>query len=82
MEVQFAPELEKQLNDLATKSGRGAAELVQDVVAGYLSEVSETREMLNSRYDDIKSGRVKLIDGEEAFNRLHENIEARRNSLG
>jgi predicted DNA-binding protein len=80
MEVQFAPELEKQLNDLATQSGRGAAELVQDVVAGYVSEVSETREMLNSRYDDIKGGRVKLIDGEEAFARLHEKIEARRNS--
>ena len=77
MEVQFAPELEKQLNDLATQSGRGPAELIQDVMAGYVSEVSESREMLNSRYDDIKSGKVKLIDGEEAFGRLHERIEAR-----
>ena len=49
-------------------------------MAGYVSEVSETREMLNSRYDDIMSRRVKLIDGEEAFARLHEKIEARRNS--
>ena len=80
MEVQFAPELEKQLNDLATQSGRGPAELIQDVMAGYVSVVSESREMLNSRYDDIKSGMVKLIDGEEAFASLHERIEARRNS--
>ena len=80
MEVHFAPELEKQLKDLATQSGRGPAELVQDVVAGFVSQVSETREMLNSRYDDIKSGRVKLMDGKEAFVRLHENIESRRNS--
>ncbi len=79
MEVQFAPELERQLNDLATQCGRGPAELVQEVMAGYLSEVGETREMLNSRYDDIESGRVKLIDGEEAFARLHANIEERRN---
>ena len=34
MEVHFSPELEKKLNDLAAKSGRGADELVQDVVAG------------------------------------------------
>ena len=80
MEVKFAPELEKQLNDLAIQSGCGPAELIQDVMAGYLSEVGGTHEMLNHRYDDIKSGRVKLIDGEEAFARLHERIEARRNS--
>ena len=80
MEVQFAPELEKQLNDLAIQSGCGPAELIQDVMAGYLSEVGGTHEMLNHRYDDIKSGRVKLIDGEEAFARLHERIESRRNS--
>ena len=80
MDIQLAPELEKQLNDLATQSGRAAGELVQDAVAGYVSGVGQTREMLDSRYDDIKSGRVKLIDGEEAFARLHERIEARRNS--
>ena len=61
MEVQFAPELEKQLNDLAIQSGCGPAELIQDVMAGYLSEVGGTLEMLNHRYDDIKSGRVKLM---------------------
>jgi hypothetical protein len=36
--------------------------------------------MLDSRYDDIKSGRVKPIDGEEAFARLREKSEARHNS--
>ena len=80
MEVQFAPEIEKQLNDLAARSGRDASELVQDAVAGFVSEVSEVREMLDSRYDEIRNGTVKLIDGEEAFARLHERIEARRNS--
>jgi predicted DNA-binding protein len=79
MDVQFAPEIEKQLNDLAAQSGRGKAELVQDAVAGYMSEVSTTRQMLDSRYDDIKSGRVQLMDGEDAFARLHASIQARRN---
>ena len=82
MEIQFAPELEKQLNDLATQSGRGPAELIQDAVAGYVSEMSETREMLNSRYDDIKSGRVKLIPGDEVFARLREKSAAFKAKLG
>ena len=80
MEVQFAPEIEKHLNDLAARSGRDASELIQDAVAGFVSEVSEVREMLDSRYDEIRNGTVKLIDGEEAFARLHERIEARGNS--
>ena len=82
MEVQFAPELEKQLNDLAIQSGRGPAELIQDAVAGYVSEMGETREMLNSRYDDIKSGKVKLIPGDEVFTRLREKSAALRAKLG
>jgi hypothetical protein len=64
MEVRFAPEVEKQLQDLATQTGRGTDELAQ------------ARETLNSRYDDLKSGRVKPIDGEEAFSRLKAKTEA------
>jgi predicted transcriptional regulator len=78
MEVHFTPELEKKLNDLAAQSGRAADELVQDAVAGYVDELAGTREMLDSRYDDIKSGRVKLIDGEEAFARLMAKTESER----
>ena len=80
MEVQFAPELEKQLNDLAIQSGCGLAELIQDVMAGYLSEVSGTHEMLNHRYDDIKSGRVKLIPGEEVEAYFREKSDTARRS--
>ncbi|MGO9269789.1 MAG: hypothetical protein ACLQOO_05965 [Terriglobia bacterium] len=79
MEVQFTPETEKKLEDLAVQSGRGtAAELVQDVVEGYFDELAQTRRMLDSRYDDLKSGRVKPIDGEEAFARLKAKTEAER----
>jgi predicted DNA-binding protein len=80
MEVHFTPELEKKLTELAAQSGRGLHELVQDVMAGYADEFAETRQMLDSRYDEIKNGKVKLIDGEEAFGRLRERIDARRNS--
>ena len=65
MEVQFSPDVEKQLNDLAAQSGRGAKEVLLDALAGYFEEVKQTRQMLNSRYDDLKSGRVKAIPGDE-----------------
>jgi len=78
MEVNFTPELEKKLNDLAALSGRPVDELVQDAVAGLVDELAETREMLDSRYDDIESGRVKLIPGDEVFARLREKSEALR----
>ena len=80
MEVQFEPDMQAKLELMARESGRPASELVKDAVAGYVEDLGGTREMLNSRYDDIKSGEVKLIPGEEAFARLHERITARRNS--
>jgi predicted transcriptional regulator len=79
MEVHFAPDLEKKLNDLASRSGRGTDELLQDALAGYFDELAQTREMLDRRYDDLKSGKVNPIDGEEAFASLKAKTEAQRN---
>jgi hypothetical protein len=81
MEVHFAPDVEKKLNDLAAESGRGTDELLQDALAGYLDELVQTREMLNDRYDELKSGRVTPIDGEEAFAKLKAKTEAQRNRM-
>ena len=78
MEVHLKPELEKKLNDLAAKTGRGTDELVEDVMNCYLNELDEVRGVLDSRYDDLKSGRVKPIDGEEAFARIREKSKRRR----
>ncbi len=75
MEVQFTPEVEKKLHELATESGRGADEVLQDALAGYFEEVAQTRATLNSRYDDLKSGRVKPIDGEQFFESLRRREE-------
>jgi predicted transcriptional regulator len=65
MEVHLTPDVEKKLNDLAAQSGRGTNELLQDALAGYLEELAQTRDMLNRRYDDLKSGRVKPISRDE-----------------
>ncbi len=76
MEVHFTPETEKRLQELATLSGnRTADQLVQEMVEGYFDELARTREMLNSRYDDLKSGRVKPIDGDEFFEGLRRREE-------
>ncbi|MFZ0774795.1 MAG: hypothetical protein WCA49_24605 [Candidatus Sulfotelmatobacter sp.] len=75
MEVHFRPETESRLQELAAKTGRAPDELVEDAMAGYLQELAETREMLDSRYDDIRSGRVKPIDGEAFFEGLRQREE-------
>jgi len=72
MEVHLTPELEAKLNEMATKTGRAADELVQDAMAGYFEEVDHVREMLDRRYDEVKSGKVKPIDGEVFFENLRE----------
>jgi hypothetical protein len=79
MEVHFTPEVEKKLSDLAAQSGRATDELLLDALAGYFDELAQTRDMLNSRYDDVKSGRVTSIDGAEALARLIARTEAERN---
>jgi predicted DNA-binding protein len=75
MEVRLKPETESRLNELASKSGRPTDDLVEDAMAGYLGEVAEVRNLLDSRYDDIKDGRVKPIDGEAFFESLRQREE-------
>jgi hypothetical protein len=55
------PDLQAKLDRWVTETGRGPDELVEDAMAGYFDELAQTREILNSRYDDLKSGRVKPI---------------------
>jgi predicted DNA-binding protein len=72
MELHLTPDLEAKLNQLSAETGRAKEELVQDAMAGYLAELSQIRDTLDARYDDIKSGKTKPIDGEEAFTRLRQ----------
>lgn len=78
MEVHLKPETESRLQELAARTGRAPEELVEDAMAGYLAELADVRTMLDSRYDDIKSGRLKAVDGDEAFNRLQSKGAERR----
>ena len=78
MEVRVSPETAKKLHELAACSGRAPEDIIEDALVGYLAEVASVRTTLDSRYDDLKSGRVRPIDGEEAFRKLREKSERRR----
>ena len=78
VEVHFRPETESRLQELAAKTGRAPDDLVEDAMAGYLQELSHVRETLDSRYDDLKSGRAKPVDGEDALASLRRKSTDRR----
>ena len=70
MEVHLTPELQAKLDQLVSETGCPPEKFVEDALAGYVPEFAETRELLDSRNDELKSGRVKPIDGEEFFEGL------------
>jgi predicted DNA-binding protein len=80
MEVRFDPEIQARLDRLPAESGRAKDELVQHAMPGYLDELERTLGMLASRYDDLKSGKVKPVSGEEVIARLREKSAAHRSS--
>jgi hypothetical protein len=76
------PEIQAKIDRWVTETGRGPDELIEDAVAGYFDELTQTREMLNSRYDDLKSGTVKPIPGDEVAAHFREKSVARRSLSG
>ena len=80
MVVHLKPETELRLRELSATTGRAPDELVEDAMAGYREELAQLRDTLDRRYDEVKSGRVKPLDGEEAFNRLRNKSKDRRRS--
>jgi hypothetical protein len=78
MVVHFTPDLQAKLDKLVTETGRSADEFVQDAMAGYVDELADVRSTLDTRFDDLKSGRVKPISGDEVIARLRAKSTARR----
>ena len=56
-------------------------ELVEDALIGYFHELECAREMLDRRYDDLESGKVKLISGDEVKARLRAKSDSRHAGL-
>jgi hypothetical protein len=59
------PEIQDKIDRWVTETGRGPDELIEDAVVGYFEELAQTRKMIDSRYDDLKSGRVKPVSGDQ-----------------
>ncbi len=76
------PEIQAKIDRWVTETGRGPDELIEDAVAGYFEELTQTRETLNSRYDDLKSGKVKPISGDEVIAHFRQKSAARRSPPG
>jgi hypothetical protein len=65
IEIHFSRDLQAKIDRLVSETGYTPDKLAADAMAGYVAELAETRELLDSRYDDLKSGRVKPISGDE-----------------
>ena len=78
MEVNFRPETESRLQELAQRTGRAPDDLMEDAIAGYLKELGGTREMLDSRYDNLRDRRFTPIDGDIGFADLPRKSQQRR----
>ena len=72
LEIHFAPEVQAEIDQWVIETGCPVEKLIEDALAGYVPELAETREMLNSRYDDLKSGKVKPVEGEAFFESLRQ----------
>jgi predicted transcriptional regulator len=78
MELHLSADVQAKLEQMARDAGRPPAEVIEDAVIGLYDELAYTRELLNRRYDEMETGKVEGIDGEDAYRRLMEKTEARR----
>jgi hypothetical protein len=78
MEVHLTPDAQSKLEQMSRDSGRPSDELLEDAVIGLYDELAYTRETLGRRYDDLASGKVKPIPGDEVFAKLRARSAARR----
>jgi hypothetical protein len=76
------PDIQAKIDRWVAETGRRPDELVEDAVAGYFEELTRAREMLNNRYDDLKSGKVKPVSGDEVIAHFREKSAARRSQPG
>lgn len=74
MEVHFASDLEKKLKDLAAQTGRGADELVQDVIADYVDELAGIRAHIEEGF--LQADRGELSDGAQARREIQASKDA------
>ena len=78
MTVQLTAEIEAKLDQWTYETGRTKDDFVQDALAGYFDQLAQVRESLDRRYDEVRSGRVKLVPADDVVQRLREKRNAWR----
>jgi hypothetical protein len=78
MEVHLTPDVQAKLEQMAQDTGRPTQELLEDAVTCLFGELTEARETLDRRFDDLESSTVKRVPGDEALLRLGTKRAARR----
>ena len=78
VQINLTPQTQAKLDKLAQETGRNADDLVEDALVGHLDEVAQLRQILDSRYDDLKSGQLKAIDGDVALAQMREKSRVHR----
>jgi predicted DNA-binding protein len=78
MGVHLEPELAAKVEQWSAETGRPVNDLVEDAITGYFGEVEQIKATLDRRYDDIVSGKVKGVPGDEAVRLIRERAARRR----
>jgi predicted transcriptional regulator len=72
MEIPFAPELEAKLNRVAAQAGKGAGQVVQELVASYLDYDEWFRQEVGKGLASLDRG--KSISHEEVRRRMERTL--------
>ena len=68
MEVHFSPEFEAELKRIASKNGRGAEQLVQEIVQAYLNHDQWFRTEVQKGLGQLDRG--EFVDHDEVVARI------------
>jgi predicted transcriptional regulator len=68
MEVHFSPEFEAQLKRVASETGRGAEQLVQEIVQTYLDHDQWFRAEVRKGLEQLDGG--EFVDHDEVVSRI------------
>jgi predicted transcriptional regulator len=72
MEISFAPELEAKLNRIASQTGKGADQIVQELVASHLDHDEWFRQEVGKGLASLDRG--KSISHEEVRRQMERNL--------
>ena len=70
MSLEITPGQEAKIAALAASTGRDKSEILEQVIDSYFDDLDDIRKILDRRYDDFKSGRIKSLTPEECRDHL------------